>query len=1185
MPFKQGLDKTAHEHNWTSIEEFLNSLEFSDAGPIGGGDHITGNGPPSSADGRDGDVWFDNTNAIIYYKDPGGWILAFDALNQADFDVLVGLIEGKVEWRNTWSQIAYQENDMVRDGSWLMIANKDTFDRAAPQPIGGTSWIVPDAPVWTINEETNYVQSGFRVRVPAGRAYAVEGIRVWVQDLSPETVYRPYAYDNVTGRLDIGQQFTGDIAAVPGWIQLVSSAILLPGDDITMWVRQERFSSTTKYNHAWSRAPNTQANTDPGIGNWSIDNQLVQVRINTTDADGQPRDSELDIVVPNSILRMVDENNINAYMEFQVQAVTNNTTFYVYDVTLLDTGTAGEPPVGNRDQIYFDIPVPVPTKFVTLPSYFAPYPALSGLIKIGEDPSVENNDAHGIDLLLQEYVASPDWDLASTSGIGGAGSGGSEPTEQLLQLEAWPSVLTFGGSMTTSGTEVTVAAGRGVIMDAYTNPEAAPSVTTIEWDETILDLGNVTTRPFTYILVNNLGIVEGLFGGAGPELLRTHIYLGVVSHHVVTGLLGEPRHAGPIPSGSAELFMDFLYAIKSPFLSEGGEIDPNTDMTFATADQVWFAPGAAWHTDKDNPNFVVNPSQDPTEFVYMRYDGTPWPTNPTTIVDGDFYEDITYVDGVPTSSVLVDITGSPNRASIQRFFTTVSGQSFMMYGQEVYDSLQGAVDNIYHDTQNFVLPPYFQAGDSSFIAMILLEHSATNLALGEDVIIINDTRLPVGGGGSAAHAHDGLYLSLLGGTMAGSINMATNTLINVPDPINPQDPVTKAYLEVQKFGGDHLIQEVDPGAQDVGTVWVDPSSMGSTSIFYLPLLGGTMKGDIDMDGYQILNFSFAADFLPLAGGTMLGNIDMGGFQLTNVVAGTEDDAVPRSFIVDGFLPLAGGIMTGPLDMGGNNILNVGGVGSYLPIAGGTMAGAIDMNDHQILNADIPELANYLALAGGIMVGNLDLNGQIFYGMADVNMQTGDDMVMRDSDGVARMVVRNSVGQVGALGGDFDIRNGSGSVVWQWDDSLSKFVSYGDHDLNGSKITELGYPSASTDAASKQYVDDQSGGSVATWYALNLQSGWQDYGPNWAIARYRVDADGLIHVQGMIRYGTTTPGTLVATLPSGFQPRYDMIINIRASTGSARVNVRGWSGGTPGQIQTEAGWSSSWTAINFTLAKD
>ena len=114
-------------------------------------------------------------------------------------------------------------------------------------------------------------------------------------------------------------------------------------------------------------------------------------------------------------------------------------------------------------------------------------------------------------------------------------------------------------------------------------------------------------------------------------------------------------------------------------------------------------------------------------------------------------------------------------------------------------------------------------------------------------------------------------LPLAGGTMSGAINMGSNLINAVTDPVSAQDAATKNYVDTQN------------------------STQDTTIATKLPLAGGTMSGAIDMGSNLINNVTdpvsaqdaatknyvdtanstqdtAIAAKLPLAGGTMTGNI-------------------------------------------------------------------------------------------------------------------------------------------------------------------------------------------------------------------------------------------------------------------------------------------------------------------------
>jgi hypothetical protein len=57
-----------------------------------------------------------------------------------------------------------------------------------------------------------------------------------------------------------------------------------------------------------------------------------------------------------------------------------------------------------------------------------------------------------------------------------------------------------------------------------------------------------------------------------------------------------------------------------------------------------------------------------------------------------------------------------------------------------------------------------------------------------------------------------------------------------------------------------------------------------------------------------------------------------------------------------------------------------------------------------------------------------------------------------------------------------------------------------------------------------------------WSSLTLQNAWVNEGSgNFANASYRINKNGNLELKGRIKNGTTTTGTIIATLPAGFRP--------------------------------------------------
>lgn len=57
----------------------------------------------------------------------------------------------------------------------------------------------------------------------------------------------------------------------------------------------------------------------------------------------------------------------------------------------------------------------------------------------------------------------------------------------------------------------------------------------------------------------------------------------------------------------------------------------------------------------------------------------------------------------------------------------------------------------------------------------------------------------------------------------------------------------------------------------------------------------------------------------------------------------------------------------------------------------------------------------------------------------------------------------------------------------------------------------------------------------TWHAPTLQNGWYNNGGTSAVAGYKRDSSGFVHIKGEIIGGTVTSGTLIFQLPVGYRP--------------------------------------------------
>ena len=92
-----------------------------------------------------------------------------------------------------------------------------------------------------------------------------------------------------------------------------------------------------------------------------------------------------------------------------------------------------------------------------------------------------------------------------------------------------------------------------------------------------------------------------------------------------------------------------------------------------------------------------------------------------------------------------------------------------------------------------------------------------------------------------------------------------------------------------------------------------------------------------------------------------------------------------------------------------------------------------------------------------------------------------------------------------------------------------------------------------------------------WVAVTYENSWVDYGSGYQGAEYCKDANGFVHIRGLIQTGT--PPSTVFTLPLGFRPKNKEVFASIGNGAIARVDVD-----TDGTVDVIAG-SSTYTSLS------
>jgi hypothetical protein len=97
----------------------------------------------------------------------------------------------------------------------------------------------------------------------------------------------------------------------------------------------------------------------------------------------------------------------------------------------------------------------------------------------------------------------------------------------------------------------------------------------------------------------------------------------------------------------------------------------------------------------------------------------------------------------------------------------------------------------------------------------------------------------------------------------------------------------------------------------------------------------------------------------------------------------------------------------------------------------------------------------------------------------------------------------------------------------------------------------------------------------SWTALGLMNGWGAYGDGYAPPSYAKDALGMVHLRGLVK-GAPAPQTIVAILPAGFRPAYN-VEEVLACGGTSPCSVVVETSGEV--IFEEINASSTWLSFD------
>jgi hypothetical protein len=463
---------------------------------------------------------------------PAMTALSFENITEADVSNL-----DRVRWRGVWSNgAAASKNDMFLDTPLLMIANKATTDRPAPDPVGPPVTDYPDVPTWTADGAfVGVVWSGVEYTTTLPTVVTRVDIMAPVINANTAFAVRFYTFPVSDPTKIRTRSLEPPVVLENQWAFIFDAPLIVLQDTVVGFVfGSYNSSNVTTATGVWGRAANSNT-LGPPIGDWNTRNSNADLRISYTEDGGADRTAELQAIQAGTtiVMSQVGFPQISATW-ITLGPGVNLGTYIEFDNVLYDgTGIGGAPAIGVDCNVTWSYAAPESTDYKeeiggnatrTLP----PGVVSRGVLLYDGVAQAADANAYGVRSVFQEVTLSADWDyLAGLEGVAGGGAGGAG-VNQYLELLDTP--ITYSGA---AGKVPTVNTGEDAL--EFLTPFSEPAA-----DARYLQLtGGITTGQVT------LGIGTNFFGNTTSATWK--------------GL----RTNGPVIFGASNTATTYLYAFRN----------------------------------------------------------------------------------------------------------------------------------------------------------------------------------------------------------------------------------------------------------------------------------------------------------------------------------------------------------------------------------------------------------------------------------------------------------------------------------------------------------------------------------------------------------------------------------------------------------------------------------------------
>ena len=254
--------------------------------------------------------------------------------------------------------------------------------------------------------------------------------------------------------------------------------------------------------------------------------------------------------------------------------------------------------------------------------------------------------------------------------------------------------LISGGSLSVDAdnTKFDLAAGTGVVVDNYTNPNV-PTYAEVSWNAfDAQTTTNIGSSPQTFVFINSSSAIVQQTTFPTASNLRDYIFVGVLIHPNLTTISSVNDVALNVGTDVQLSLLDLSNAVGP--INESGNVysDNGANLNIDKSAGVAHVTGINYKADMQNPNRITLVSTTAGSFLYSRKDGS---GGYTLSASSALIDPANYDDGDGTLG-----TVTTNKWTIQRIFLGAT-VVVIEYGQFLYNSKAqalAAINTELHDS-------------------------------------------------------------------------------------------------------------------------------------------------------------------------------------------------------------------------------------------------------------------------------------------------------------------------------------------------------------------------------------------------------------------------------------------------------------------------------------------------------